>query len=73
MKGSGKDSYTLRFASDDKAQEWRRAFELMAKVKTHCFCNSCLLNQHQHRCMFPHSLLQHVLVVTQKIDGKKTK
>jgi hypothetical protein len=37
MKGSGKDSYTLRFASDDKAQEWRTAFELMAKVKNTLF------------------------------------
>ena len=37
MKGSGKDSYTLRFATDDKAQEWRRAFELMAKVSSALF------------------------------------
>lgn len=33
-KGAGKDNYTLRFATDDKAQEWRRAFELMAKVNS---------------------------------------
>ena len=37
MKGSGKDSYTLRFATDDKAQEWRRAFELIAKVSSALF------------------------------------
>ncbi len=69
-KGAGKDNYTLRFATDDKAQEWRRAFELMAKVNSALFC---LLNQYQRWCLFLHSLLQHVLVVTQKIDGKKNK
>lgn len=37
IKGTGKDSYTLRFATDDKAQEWRRAFELMAKVSSALF------------------------------------
>jgi hypothetical protein len=41
LKGAGKDSYTLRFATVQQAQEWRQAFELIAKVRLHR--RSCLL------------------------------
>jgi len=32
LKGTGKDAYTLRFATEQLALEWHRGFELIAKV-----------------------------------------
>ncbi len=32
LKSAGKDVYTLRFATEQLAQDWSRAFELIAKV-----------------------------------------
>ena len=32
LKSAGKDVYTLRFATEQLAQDWCRAFELIAKV-----------------------------------------
>jgi hypothetical protein len=32
LKSAGKDVYTLRFATEQLAQDWFRAFELIAKV-----------------------------------------
>ena len=41
LKGSGKDVYTLRFETEQLAQEWRRGFELIAKVSGGtCSCSS---------------------------------
>ena len=45
LKGSGKDIYTLRFETEQLAQEWRTGFELIAKVggslPLHCVCMLC--------------------------------
>jgi hypothetical protein len=35
LKNSGKEAYTLRFATEQQAQGWQKAFELIAKV---CSC-----------------------------------
>jgi hypothetical protein len=32
LKSAGKDAYILRFSTEQQAQEWQRAFELIAKV-----------------------------------------
>ena len=41
LKGSGKDMYTLRFETEQLAQEWRRGFELIAKVSgSTCSCSA---------------------------------
>ncbi len=62
LKGSGKHMYTLRFETEQLAQEWRRGFELIAKVsgslQLQCLC-----------ILTP--LLQHALVVQQKIAAAK--
>jgi adenosylmethionine-8-amino-7-oxononanoate aminotransferase len=33
LKGASKDAYTLRFATEKQAQEWRKAFDLISKVR----------------------------------------
>jgi hypothetical protein len=34
LKNSGKEAYTLRFATEQQAQGWQKAFELIAKVSS---------------------------------------
>jgi hypothetical protein len=38
LKSAGKDVYTLRFATEQLAQDWCRAFELIAKVSDFVAC-----------------------------------
>ncbi len=38
LKSAGKDVYTLRFATEQLAQDWSRAFELIAKVSGFVTC-----------------------------------
>jgi hypothetical protein len=67
LKGALKNAYTLRFATETQAQEWRKAFDLISKVIASAFLKHRLLALVlTHPCALPHSLLQHALTLKNK-------
>ena len=72
LKGTGKDAYTLRFATEQQAQAWRKGFELIAKVggilQLQCvFARVTSMLQQ----LLAHARLQHANVVQQRIAAAK--